>query len=272
MSRERTTGPGFPLAPNRSPKKVSQLACASNGEADGSLPRRQENNVSDQIDGIPDDSAAPAGNRRKPKKSVDREIVRLDAAPPIELAALFTDPPLAGNEVREDYESLFTAIAAAANPKDAIAWLFVRDITDLSWEIRRERALKLQVIKSAQIDQVKQLLTPPAPYRMLELDLGVDPNAEKIAKKAKLWASDPKVRGRIDKELANKGYDASEILTGALNRAADRIDAIDRRIASYELRRMTALRAMGHYNETLARRLEAVSSDVIEGKFTEAAE
>ena len=174
--------------------------------------------------------------------------------------------------MREDYESLFTAIAAAANPKDAIAWLFVRDITDLSWEIRRERALKLQVIKSAQIDQVKQLLTPPAPYRMLELDLGVDPNAEKIAKKAKLWASDPKVRGRIDKELANKGYDASEILTGALNRAADRIDAIDRRIASYELRRMTALRSMGHYNETLARRLEAVSSDVIEGNFTEAAE
>jgi hypothetical protein len=229
--------------------------------------------VSNQIDGIPDESAAPAGNRRKPKKSVDREIVPLDAAPPNEFADLFTDPPLAGNEVREDYESLFTAIAAAANPKDAIAWLFVRDITDLSWEIRRERALKLQVIKSAQIDEVQQLLTPPAPYSArFDLDLGVDPKAEKIAKEAKLWASDPKVQRRIDKELANKGYDASEILTGALNRAADRIDAIDRRIASYELRRMTALRSMGHYNETLARRLEAVSSDVIEGKFTEAAE
>ena len=86
------------------------------------------------------------------------------------------------------------------------------------------------------------------------------------------YLPDPKVRRRIDKELANKGHGASEILTGALNRAADRIDAIDRRIASYELRRMTALRAIGDYNETLARRLETVSSDVIEGEFTAAAE
>jgi hypothetical protein len=205
---------------------------------------------------------------------MDRALVKPSGVkPPAGLAELFADPPLAGNEARENYESLFTAIAAAAKPKDAIAWLFVRDITDLSWEIRRERALKLQVIKSAQIDEVQQLLTPPVPYTArFSLDIGVDPNAEKIAKEAKLWASDPKVRRRIDKELANKGYGPSEILTGALNRAADRIDAIDRRIASYELRRMTALRSMGHYNETLARRLEAVSSDVIEGKFTEAAE
>jgi hypothetical protein len=84
--------------------------------------------------------------------------------PPPGLAKLFADPPLAGDEAREDYDGLFSAIAAAAKPSDAIAWLFVRDITDLSWEICRERNLKLQVIKSARTNVVRGLLRPPKPF------------------------------------------------------------------------------------------------------------
>ena len=62
----------------------------------------------------------------------------------------------------------------------AIAWLFVRDITDLSWEIRRERSRKLQVIKSAQIDVVSEFLTLPWPHTD-ELKFGpkVYPDARK---------------------------------------------------------------------------------------------
>jgi hypothetical protein len=81
-----------------------------------------------------------------------------------------------------------------------------------------------------------------------------------------------KARRRIDEKLADKGCDAAEILSMALNEAAECIDAIDRRIATYELRRMTALRSIQNYSETLAPRLKAVSSEVIEGEFTEAAE
>ena len=195
--------------------------------------------------------------------------------PPAGLEQLFDDPPLAANEKREDYDNFFSAVAAAVNPGDAIAWLFTRDISDLSWEIRRERRLKLQVIKSAEEDIVRKLLMPPSkplPFTGELLSLSdaflVDPEAENEAKR---WASDPKARRRIDRELTEKGYDASYISTAALNQKADDIDAIDRRIASYELRRMAALRAIEHYSERLARRLDA-ASDVIEGQFTEAAE
>jgi hypothetical protein len=192
--------------------------------------------------------------------------------PPAALAKLFADPPLVGNETREEYESLFNAIADAAKPEDAIAWLFVRDITDLSWEIRRERSRKLQVIKSYHQSRVRQLLTPPGLFTGNFRVQEVDPDAVKIAEEMRQWATDPKARRRIDKKLADAGYDASEILKIAMNEAADWIDATDRRIATYELRRMAALRAVEHYNETLARRLKAFSSEVIEGKFTEAAE
>jgi hypothetical protein len=204
---------------------------------------------------------------------MNRSLVKLSKVkPPAGLAQLFDDPPLVGNEKREDYDKFFSAIATAVNPGDAIAWLFTRDVSDLSWEIRRERSLKLQVIKSAETDIVGGLLMPPRPFTGELLTIfEVDPNDEKMANEAKQWASDPKARRRIDKTLAEKGYDASYILTAALNKAAEHIDAIDRRIASYELRRMAALRAIEHYSETLARRLEA-ASDVIEGQFTEAAE
>jgi hypothetical protein len=198
--------------------------------------------------------------------------------PPAGLVKLFADPPLVGNETREGYDGLFNAIAVAVKPADAIAWLFVRDITDLSWEIRRERNLKLQVIKSAHEDKVRVFLTPPRPFTgelvMFDIVPSAEENAnsEKIAKQVKQWSTDPKARRRIDKELAERGYDAEYILTKASNEVADCIDAIDRRLAAYELRRMAALRAIEHYNETLARRLEAVYSEVIEGQFTEAPE
>jgi flagellar motility protein MotE (MotC chaperone) len=138
------------------------------------------------------------------------------------------------------------------------------------------KSLKLQNIRSAEEYVVAGLLRPPKtkPFtgELLSFTFNLDPEDEKANKEASRWASDPKARQRINKALADKGYDASYILRAALDRAADRTDAIDRRISSYELRRMAALKTIEHYSETLARRLETVSSDVIEGEFTEAAE
>jgi hypothetical protein len=92
---------------------------------------------------------------------MSRALVKLSKVkqikPPAALAQLFADPPLAGDEKQEDFDNLFSAVAAAVNPGDAIAWLLTRDITDLSWEIRRERRLKLQFIKSKEIDTVREL-------------------------------------------------------------------------------------------------------------------
>jgi len=64
---------------------------------------------------------------------MDRALVKgsMGQLPP-GLASLFNDPPLVGDEKREDYESLFSAIVSAINPGDAIAWLLARDFSDLS--------------------------------------------------------------------------------------------------------------------------------------------
>jgi hypothetical protein len=208
-----------------------------------------------------------------------RSLVKRSAVkPPQELAHLFLDPPVARTESREDYEGLFAAIAAAVKPADAIAWMYVRDMTDLSWEIRREKSLKIHLFKAAEERSVQYLLSPPPKPFTGELVsffeiAPPDPEVVQATKEARQWASgDPKIRRKVEKKLADSGDDPSSILSRGLENSQSAIDEIDKRIATYELRRMATLRAIEHYDNKLARRLDAASSKVIDGEFTEAAE
>lgn len=193
--------------------------------------------------------------------------------PPAALAKLFADPPLVGNESREEYEGIFYAIVDAAKPSDAIAWLFVRDFTDLTWEIKRERGFKRQVLEEAHRYQVRKRL---APENFVFFLAAADPETERIAKavdkKMKQWETDPDARRKIEKRLADQGHDASSILTAALKQVDERIDEIDRGIACYEMRRMATLKLIENYDEYLARRVKIASAQVIDGEFSEAAE
>jgi hypothetical protein len=222
--------------------------------------------VSNQI-GVSGESPSPAGRRRKPKELPNRNIVPLAtvplAAPPSKLAHLFADPPLVGNEKREDFDRFFSAIAAASKPVDAIAWLFTWDIAYLSWEIRRERVVKADIIKSAQLRAVGRFLVLiDEGGSSLLIDVGANDRA------ARRWASDSKSRREIDQKLAANGYGPSDILAEAYIRGAPNIDAIDRRLASYEARRMTTLRELEIYSEKFASKLAATSRDIVDAEFT----
>jgi hypothetical protein len=200
---------------------------------------------------------------------MERDLVKESTVKvPPSLASLFNDPPLVGDEKREDYENLLSAIVAAIKPNDAVVWLLARDFADLSWDIRRERNVKRELIRLTEIEVVSKLLSPIMPA-LLPLNMAVV--AGKTNTLAKQWAGDAEARQRVISKLAEKGYDASDILTLALNRAAPQIELFDRRIGNYELRRMAAMKAIEQYSEASARRL-AASTDVIDGEFTEAEE
>jgi hypothetical protein len=190
--------------------------------------------------------------------------------PTNELSQVFGDPALVGPEKLEDYERLLASICSAIKPTDIIGWLLTKDITDWSWEIRRERTIKAEIIKHYQKEVVAEVLKSTrdslslyesALYRIFEAGADIT-----------RWASDPEARIKIDEALAAKGHDVSSILAQAYMRGADQIDAIDKRIAAYERRRNTALREAGLWNEKLQRQLEQATPEVIDGEFTEAAE
>ncbi len=189
--------------------------------------------------------------------------------PTNELSEVFGEPALVGLEKREVYDGFLSLIASAIKPTDPIGWLLTKDVTDWSWEIRRERIIKVEIIKYYQKEVVAELIKALAPpgqfktalYRIFQADADLT-----------LWETDPEARIKIDGALAAKGYNASAILAQAYMRGATQIDAIDKRIAAYERRRNTALREAGLWNERLLQQLHQATTAVIEGEFTEAAE
>jgi hypothetical protein len=189
--------------------------------------------------------------------------------PANEFIQILGKPALVGSEKLEDYERTFYSVASAIEPTDVIGCMLTKDVTDWSWEMRRERIIKAAIIKHYQKEVVAELLpllaTPgqlgATTYRIFQAD---DDLAD--------WAINPETRAEINAALAAKGHNESSILAQAYMRGGTQIDAIDRRIASYERRRNTALKEAGYWNERLLRRLEQAAPEVIEGEFTEAAE
>jgi hypothetical protein len=115
---------------------------------------------------------------------------------------LFADLPLVGPETPEDYEGLFNGIAEAVNPTDAIVWLFVRQIADLSWGIKREKNLKWQVLENEYVAQVRRCLIPESTPGPFDSDQFLNLEREESEKAAdvemKKWATDATVISQND--------------------------------------------------------------------------
>lgn len=170
----------------------------------------------------------------------------------------------------EEYYDIFGAIVIAVNPRDTIDWLHVKCVVDLTWEIKRERTIKISVITLMQQEVVLELLksTEEAPSSL-------ESHAHRIfdAKdEAKKWEVDLVATKEIKTKLAKRGHPPSEVLARAYMRGANQIDAIDRRTASHESRRMAALREIERRDEKFARQLGNASKEIIDGEFSEATE
>jgi hypothetical protein len=156
----------------------------------------------------------------------------------------------------------------ATNPRDAIDWLHVKCVVDLTWEIKRERMIKTSIITLMQQEVVHELLksTEEAPSALeSHVHRIFDAKGE-----AKNWGSDLAATNVINIKLAAKGYPPSEVLARAYMRGVNQIDAVDKRTASYEFRRMGGLREIERRDEKFARQLGNASKEIIDGEFSEA--
>jgi hypothetical protein len=181
--------------------------------------------------------------------------------PPKELQSFLDNPPLVGNELFEEYEGVFMAIASALKPTDYIVWQCVERLTDLAWYIRRERILKNEIIKLYHKEIVSELLEGPFNNPMAG-----------VSEDARRWERDPKARLEIDQRLAKSGHSPNSVLAQAYIRGADQIDESDKRAAAYEARSIVILKDANLYTEKLARKIHEAPLDVVEGEFIEAAE
>src|ERR1044072_5362320 len=90
---------------------------------------------------------------------MSRALVKsLNLKPPKELRRFLETCHLVGDETADDYKAVLEAIVISARPADAINWLYVKSVADLTWEILREGAVKVAIVESAFKDVVLELL------------------------------------------------------------------------------------------------------------------
>lgn len=207
-----------------------------------------------------------------PKPTVKSSQLRF----PSELDRFLGDAPLVGDEKQEDYDAFYDSIVSTMTQPDIINKLYLKDFVDLSWQIRRERLILADTIRLFQKEIVLDLLKnayrnlsgPVENLATANRMLGADRDAQR-------WLGDPAARKQIDADLLARGYSSSKVLALAYLKGAAAIDMVEQRIASYEIRRLMALREIERRNEKSARQLKKSTADLIEGElgaFKEAAE
>jgi hypothetical protein len=176
---------------------------------------------------------------------------------PTALEKLFDNPPLVGNERREDYDAFCLEIEIALGPTDFILWMQIREFADISWELQCERRIKAGIIMLSQ-----KKAQNPSGMVMTRADFVRAKMEQENPSMFKKRVSKPEVREDESESLLPETY-----MLGHRE-----IDIIDTRIASYLFRRHAVLREIERYSESLARKLDKAAPDIIEGEFSEAAE
>jgi hypothetical protein len=157
----------------------------------------------------------------------------IDQLPP-SLEALFSFPPLQPDEDKVLYEELQDEVAAVIQPKDYIEFIWVRDFTDLIWQIWNLKRNRAEILQTARIlalrDRFKVLLDDG---RGTEETLKLE-----AAERAKEWFADESLS---DTETENH-ITEDELTALAYLYRQEEITAIDKAISAAESRRNKVLR------------------------------
>src|ERR1700722_10516653 len=77
-------------------------------------------------------------------------IIRGATQMPAAIKKLWGPPPVHPSESQEEYWRLAVAMAQAVEPTNAIEWIYLKDVTDYTWNIRELRKYQAQVIRVAE--------------------------------------------------------------------------------------------------------------------------
>jgi len=189
-----------------------------------------------------------------------KSLTIIDRASPIpsDLQPLFDDPPVLSTENSSQYRTLLDQIAKCVKPKDVIEWLWVRDIVDLSWEIRRLRRFKALFIERARQNISDCAEDGDGPIRPILI--------------IRSSALDPPIEKQIEEQTKTKRRKAkfteSDSARGFQACISD-YQCVDRLLAAAEGRRNAALYEIELRRDSLARRLRKATEEIIDADFNE---
>jgi hypothetical protein len=176
---------------------------------------------------------------------------------PADLEPLFDDPPVLSTENSSQYRALLNGVAQCVKPKDVIEWLWVRDIVDLSWEIRRLRRFKALFIEVARQRRIS--------------DFGTSTDGPVVGIFRVFVSGQPVQKEKVKKTRKRKPkLDTESDSASLFQDCISDYQCVDRLLAAAEVRRNEALHEIELRRDSLARRLRRATDEIIDAEFNEA--
>lgn len=171
----------------------------------------------------------------------------------------------------EDYNAILSFCVDSVRPKDFIEQMFVRDVVDASWEIRRyvrHKSLAIERTFHGRIENLTQI----------ESDEAKKPHAYRQEKTANMPETDLDRAGELENVVDKSIDDVDKILlrkpadldhSRALEAGIEFHEKLDRLLNAAVARRDNALEQLERYRNGLGQHLRRVSDEVIDAEFNE---
>jgi hypothetical protein len=152
------------------------------------------------------------------------------------------------NAYRQHSDSIYMTI----NPKDPLEEMWVQDVVDHSWEVRRLRKIKQKLVDSSLYKGLEKILLPI-------VGILAAPSLSNG------WqAKKPDDIEQVKKHLENAGLDMDMVRAETIALRIPEIEKIDRYLHSAELRRDKALNDIDCFRAGFRDRLKSENNKVIE--------
>lgn len=185
-------------------------------------------------------------------------------------------PPLLEGEDPQAYDELLADVSAVIQPSDIFEEIWVRDVVDLTWEIRRLRRVKTNLLAVALPDALEDVLSRfigKPKERDTGRDLGIRFPGDPIPKQAERelaqkWEKrDPTAVKRVEGILKSANLAMEHVMARAFRSELENIERIDRMIMAEEARRNAAYRELERHRAGIANALRTSIQSVEDAKI-----
>ena len=204
---------------------------------------------------------------------LDNTKALIETLVPVEIRDVLGEPPLLATEDPNQYDALLRGFARDITPSGFIEWLWVKDIADITWDIIRYRHIKASYVdgcfRSAlerQLDLALQREKRAAHPDESALYFDVVRMLDEPNKLANDFIANANTKEKRDKWLKAHGVNVESITTTSIDAAVDKLEVIERLLASVEHRRNNALQEIERRRNALGRALRQTSDQIIEGE------
>jgi hypothetical protein len=158
---------------------------------------------------------------------------------PAELQGFFEKPPILINESRRDYDQVLTGTIETIEPQNTLEWSLLKDLVDLTWELRRLGKAKAALMNTTWKDALRMIL---------ESHLEGDPDDRSYTAREFTDAYLTKDgRDRVMKFLLKHELTEDAIAAQAMALRLPEIDIIDRQMERARVTRMAIARDLQYH-------------------------